>query len=49
VNPSEQFDNSYGLTKIRIIVPFENDSLESAQSRLIPWGKPVTDEEEEDY
>ena len=49
VNPGEKFNNSYGLTKRRIIVPYENDTLESAQSKLLPWGNPLTEEEEEDY
>lgn len=49
VNPGEKFDNCYGLTKRRIVVPYENDTLESAQSKLLPWGNPLTEEEEEDY
>ena len=37
VNPSEHFDNSYGLTKRRIVVPCEYDALESVQAKILKW------------
>lgn len=49
INPNEQFDNEFELTKRRIVVPYENDSLESAQLRLLPWIKPITNDEEDDF
>ena len=36
-----------GLTKRRLVVPHENDSLEAALSRFMPWYNPLL--EEEDY
>ena len=47
VNPGEMFNHSYGLTKRRLVVPHENDSLEAALSRFMPWYNPLL--EEEDY
>ena len=37
VNPSEVFTNSYGLTKRRMYVPCEYDTLQSAQLQIINW------------
>jgi hypothetical protein len=47
VNPGEMFKHSYGLTKRRLVVPHENDYLEAALSRFMPWYNPLL--EEEDY
>ena len=37
VNPAEVFTNSYGLTKRRMYVPCEYDTLQSAQLQIINW------------
>ena len=37
VNPSENFVNSYGLTKRREIVPCMYDTLESVQAMIMNW------------
>ena len=36
-NSSEHFDSSYRLTKRRIFVPCEYDTLESAQTKILNW------------
>jgi hypothetical protein len=37
VNPAEVFTNSYGLTKRRMYVPCEYDTVQSAQLQIINW------------